>query len=100
VQTAADSADDALDVSAAIIVQPHESITLIERMLRAGRYRHTPGAWDIIERRSYGLIDRALRLPEDTFALLYRLRPLDELARQHAREAHARARQRAREQGH
>lgn len=99
-QHAADTAEDALDVSAAIIVRPHESITLIERQLRAGRYRHTPGRWDILERRSYELLDEALHLDGEWFALLYRLRPADALALQHAREAHARARQRAREVGH
>lgn len=100
VQTAADTAEDALDVSATFVVRPQDSMTRIERALRRHGTGPVPGRWDIIERGLHDGLAEAMHLPDEWFVAFYRLRPVDEVALQHAREAHARARQRAREQGH
>lgn len=86
--------DDA--VSLAAILRPAEGISDVERQLERGCYRHAPGRWEILENAPLDAgVMRIMRLPEDWIGWQWRLRPVDAVAREHARAVIARARARA-----
>ncbi len=88
------------DVFMCHVMGPRESISLIEYQLRAGRYRHAPGKWQVVEQGKPEPFKLRGHPPDpERFMMRWTLRPADARARAHRDHVAevARARQRARQ---